>query len=69
MRAIYNIKMNRLILAPAAVVWSLSRLMQMNQITVCLEAILRQNTVSVPPETEDGFNPGFLLHLGSYPPG
>lgn len=43
-RAIYNIKMNRLILAPAAVVWSLSRLMQMNQISVCLEAILRQNT-------------------------
>lgn len=46
-KAIYNIKMNRLILAPAGVVGSLSRLMQMNQIAVCFEGYLKgENTDS-----------------------
>lgn len=39
--AIYNIKMNRLILATAGTAGSLSRLMQMNQIAVSLKAIER----------------------------
>lgn len=41
MGAIYNIKMNRLILATAGTAGSLSRLMQMNQIAASLKAIER----------------------------
>lgn len=38
-KPIYNIKMNKLILAPAAMVGSLPRLMQTNQINICLDVI------------------------------
>lgn len=44
-RAIYNIKMNRLILAPAGVVGSLSRLMQMNQNTALRKYLKAKHTV------------------------
>lgn len=44
-RAIYNIKMNSLTLAPDGIVGSLSRLMQMRQITVWLLKERKQDKV------------------------